>query len=446
MRSALAKTDFLYDAHVGVNASADSFGNAIGNSIIAEMRYQSIPAEIRNKGEDWRRWYFAMQEAGFRGNEIERSFNRSQLTNDDLTSMIGFFRNAAGTTLAQNMYESDTSVVDYQSGVLGGDSDQMAASSALQEYVDVMDDLRRNSNEVLDNWNAIPDNAVEYWIQKEIENPGLAQHVVSTVMGTLANTVGAEGGLNLVAMVTNSIGAVADASELALSLKKLESIVDVDSRTPENPVVLEVLRTSMELASRAEQKSEGVLSRLFLKQYGKKLQTASAGSREEYVAVAVLSLSGLFSNVNNLGNPEKTFLGGLAGVGVRNKSDNGVDVLVQLKYGPNEGKWIGFEVKATQQTGVKRLALSKEQNQGADTYIRKQVSLAKNGFKPFTDNRSYSYQATREFAAKVFESQGDSEYKGFVIQVSQDDRGQSNYRIDKWSSNYNQEYRLSTKK
>jgi hypothetical protein len=144
----------------------------------------------------------------------------------------------------------------------------------------------------------------------------------------------------------------------------------------------------------------------------------------ELATELALRATGLFSEVSGaLG--DKTW-------GIKNTSDNGIDIITKPKYGTYaaQGGWYGYEVK-TSATG-RAPELSEHQEKGAESFMRPRIDDLAIGRGRYTASRVN--QADAAMARAIQESQGERlYYQGDVIRITNFGKTTVDVEIKNWA-------------
>jgi hypothetical protein len=219
------------------------------------------------------------------------------------------------------------------------------------------------------------------------------------------------------------VSAVAQATELPEILDKLKGLGENELHVG-NLAIRKILGEATELALKVERTGEGVIANYlrrvgrigqdFFKNYG-------AGVGAEFAVKAVFHASGLFESVRTDFRSIRD--GGF--FDFKNHSDNGIDILVKEKYGPNAGKSVGFEVKAS--VNGTAPSLRGDQRLGADFFVSDRLDRMARGRDPFTTGRVFPEM--RHVAQSVLDAQ--KSFDGYVIKVT--NFGKPNVHVDMMS-------------
>ncbi|MCX7197401.1 MAG: hypothetical protein NTW37_05295 [Proteobacteria bacterium] len=252
---------------------------------------------------------------------------------------------------------------------------------------------------------AIRDLAVDFAASDPTTIKTLAAHLATTANDWL----GRDGPLNAaeilatpVATASGMVRAAANATEIPDLLDRLGDIKG--DRSLSNPLVRTVLGEAVQMGLRVEQAGQGVLAS-YLRRTGRLLEGIGTGAGAELAVKAVFHASRLFSEVT-LGDfspaGEKIF-------DLKNSSDNGIDILVREK---DSGKYVGFEVKASETSRPPRL--EGLQKKGADAFIATRLREIRDRGGVFGGDRVT--QGARDYAERILREQ--DEFTGYIVQVT----------------------------
>jgi hypothetical protein len=116
--------------------------------------------------------------------------------------------------------------------------------------------------------------------------------------------------------------------------------------------------------------------------------------------------------------------------GIKNTSDNGIDIITKPKYGDYaaKGGWYGYEIK-TSRTGSAP-PLSNLQEKGAADFMKIRINKLANGLDNFSPNRVNSADVAM---AKVIEaSQNGAPYEGDIVRITNFGNKKVNAEITDW--------------
>ncbi len=296
----------------------------------------------------------------------------------------------------------------------------------LKEVSQFLAETKKTLGGWTDDSNAFVAAAEEYYKNQASDksNNFLVQNAAQA-LGIAVSAVGAGGVLNPLEMG----GSILEGTQYAVESKSgLEELKKLGGIGPDNKFVREglekIIQTELKFADTVAQ---GLGKRFGLGKILDKLVDGNAsfrGTIGELMTENALRMTGLFSEVSG-SLSDKSW-------GIKNTSDNGIDIIVKPKYGAYaaKGGWYGYEVKTSQKDSP--LALSGYQKKGADSFMRERIDNLAGDAGVFTKGRVS--QSDVAMAQRIQREQGRMEYRGDVVQITNFGGKNVKVNINPWVS------------
>ncbi|MFN9806483.1 MAG: hypothetical protein ACK56N_08640 [Betaproteobacteria bacterium] len=372
--------------------AADSFGNAIANSIVGEMQAGAM---------DTQRW--AEQANDIPSPKASNDFSPIEFLSDSVDQALALIRRRdyadnATAALGTTQLTEDRPFKQ---------SDEIWRQK-LREVADYLKSIREVHAKWTGDWNETVATSEQYYKNKA-EDP-TASHLVRSSAQALAIAVsvaGRDGILNPMELGQSILSGALNSLESKTALDELKKLGNVG---PENKLV----RLTLGKLLTAELKAVDVVSDTLVNRFklGKLLNKLPDGNFEfkgavgEIMTESALRMTGLFSEVSGALSDKPW--------DVKNTSNNGVDIIAKVKYGRLSGTWYGYEVKTTKDGAP--LPPSDLQKEGAHTFISKRVDDLANGNGRYTLGR-VSAENVR-MAQQILAEQRGRTYHGDFVNIT----------------------------
>jgi hypothetical protein len=278
----------------------------------------------------------------------------------------------------------------------------------LEDSLTALKEVKQTLGRWIDDTNATTKAFEDYFtkIGNDPNNNSLVRNAGQALAVIVSNTIGKGGMLNPLELAQQMVSVPEYGIETKSALDALEKLGGIDPSFARKEVSF-LIKTQAKFADEA---TDFLANRFKLGKILDKLPLgveSFKGTVGELLTEGALRISGLFTEVSGSLSDHNQW-------GIKNSSDNGIDIVAKVKYGLYAGKWYGYEVKTT--GGSSPLALNVDQKKGANIFMSERIKALADGGWLYTPGRVSA--GDRAMANKILDDQGKTGYRGDVVQIT----------------------------